>query len=154
MKRFTEATAELKHLEGDLELEIAALRGSYAEQIAHYKAEQQAVAECLQCYAQDNYSTLFAKARATTCGTEPLAFDKVIHRCSRVEAPPGHSYCNASKSYECPLYVRKKSPTSRPLLLLVETNPYAAALQAGRLCRTTGDLLLRRSLDDTNTVSQ
>ena len=64
MKRFAEATAELKRLEADLELKIAALRGSYAEQVAHYKDEQQAIAERLQRYAQDNYGSLFAKGKS------------------------------------------------------------------------------------------
>ena len=68
MKRFAEATAELRRLQAELELAIADLRGSYAKKIDRYKSEQQGVAEHLQRYAQDNYSTLFAKAKRSTIG--------------------------------------------------------------------------------------
>ena len=64
MKHFAEATAELKRLQAELELAIANLRGSYADKIAHYKAQQQKVAERLQRYAQDNYGSLFAKGKS------------------------------------------------------------------------------------------
>ena len=64
MKRFAKATAELRRLQAELELAIADLRGSYAEKIERYKSEQQAVAERLQRYAQDNYETLFAKIKS------------------------------------------------------------------------------------------